>query len=225
MNIPQPLHRWRLAPAQAIELQRRLAERVVQRRLRTAPSLVAGGDCAFTRDGRGIIAAWVVWNARRGEVMEESWCRRAVAFPYIPGLLSFREAPALVAAARRLRCEADVFILDGHGRAHPRRFGIACHVGLFLDRPTLGCAKSRLCGEFSPPADRAGASTLLRLNGATVGRVVRTRPGVNPVFISIGHLVTLPDAVRVALSCCTGYRLPEPCRLAHQLVTRLRSRG
>lgn len=220
----QPIrHRWNLSPTAAIRLQRALADRVVERVVPArSVRLVAGGDAAFVAGAPQIIAGWIVWDVRKHAVIESASVHRKVTFPYVPGLLSFREAPALLAAARQLRSVPDVFILDGHGRAHPRRLGIASHLGLLLDRPTIGCAKSRLCGEHVEPGNTRGDAVDLRFDGERIGRVLRTRTGVKPVYVSVGHLVRLADAERIVLRCCTGYRLPEPTRLAHQLVTRLR---
>ncbi|HKQ46764.1 MAG TPA: endonuclease V [Phycisphaerae bacterium] len=222
MKLPPPLHRWNLTPRQAIRLQGRLAQRVRQTPLRGPVRFVAGGDGAFVDGGRAIVAAWVVWDVVDQCVVEERWARRPVRFPYVPGLLTFREAPALLAAARKLQRIPDVFLLDGQGRAHPRRIGLASHVGLCLGRPTIGCAKSRLCGEDCAPPAAAGSSAPLMLDGEEVGRVLRTQTGVRPVYVSVGHRVTLADAVRVTLRCCTTYRVPEPTRLADQLVGRLK---
>ncbi len=205
-------------------MQRRLAGRVRCEAVGDAPKVVAGGDAAFVAGGSVAIAGWVVWSLRDGSIIEQSLVRVPVSFPYVPGLLSFREAPALLAAAKLLRQEPEVFFIDGQGAAHPRRLGIASHVGLWLGRPTIGCAKSRLCGEHAEPGPRRGASTRLLHEGETIGRVVRTRDGVKPLYVSVGHLVTLEDAVRLTLACTRGYRLPEPARLAHQLVTAERRR-
>lgn len=222
VKLPKPIHRWKISPIRAVALQRKLAPRVLQLPLRGRVRYIAGADCAFILNDSRIIACWVVWDLRTQNMIETVRDVRPVAFPYVPGLLSFREAPALLAAARRLRSEPDVFMLDGQGLAHPRRLGLACHVGLLLDRPTLGCAKSILCGRHKPPEDRRGAMEKLVARNEVVGMAVRTRPGVKPLYISIGHRIRLGDAVRVTLSCCTRYRLPEPTRLAHQEVTRLR---
>lgn len=222
MKLPRARHRWNLSPRRAVALQRELAEGIREAPLPIAPRLIAGGDCAFVDDGRTIIAAWVVWDLRDACVVEEAHVLRPVRFPYVPGLLSFRETPALLAAARRLRVEPDVFMVDGHGRAHPRRFGIACHVGLLLDRPTIGCAKSRLCGRFEQPEDRTGSITTLSDRDDVIGLTLRTRHAVKPVFISIGHQITLSDACDVVMKSCLGFRLPEPTRLADQLVNRIK---
>ena len=222
MRLPPPLHRWSMTPRQAIRLQERLAAKVRLSPLERPPRLVAGADVAFSSDGNRCLAGVVVYDLREQEVVEEQLAWRPVRFPYVPGLLSFREAPAVLAAARKLRTTPDVFMFDAQGLAHPRRMGLASHVGLLMDHPTVGCAKSRLCGEHETPAAKAGSTAPLIDHNETVGVVLRTRDGVNPVYVSVGHRVTLSDAVSVVMSCVTRYRLPEPTRLAHILVTRHR---
>jgi deoxyribonuclease V len=142
--------------------------------------------------------------------------RTPVTFPYIPGLLSFRELPVLLRALEQLHVVPDVFIVDGHGRAHPRRMGIACHLGVLLDLPAIGCAKSILCGTASLPANRAGAWSPLVDGTEQVGAALRTRDGTTPVYVSIGHRVSLDSAIEVVLKCCRRYRLPETTRYAHR---------
>lgn len=199
-------------------IQRSLADRV----RRSAPSrritTVAGIDVAFSRDGADCIAAAVVWDVDQQAVVEQRVATRPLTFPYVPGLLSFREAPAVLAALRKLSVEPDALMCDGHGLAHPRRFGLACHVGLLVGRPTLGCAKSRLCGTHREPARRRGSRVSLRLDDDVLGTVLRTRDGVKPVYVSIGHRIDLKTAERIVLECGIGYRLPEPTRLADRLV-------
>jgi len=219
MKMPPPLHRWSMSPKAAIRLQERLAGRVRVEPLRRKVRLVAGVDVAFGPDGRRCLAGVVVYDLRAGQVIEQQLAWRPVRFPYVPGLLSFREAPAALAALRKLRCEPDVFMFDAQGIAHPRRLGLAAHVGLLIDRPALGCAKSLLCGDYNEPPPWAGRSAPLVHRGETVGAVLRTRDNVKPVFVSVGHRVTLANAIRVVMACVTRYRLPEPARLAHQLVT------
>lgn len=211
-----------MTPRRAIHLQEQLAGRVRIEPLREPPRLVAGADVAFSADGGWCLAGVVVWDVEVRQVVEEQLAWRPAKFPYVPGLLSFREAPAVLAAVRRLRNRPDALMLDAQGLAHPRRFGLACHVGLLIDRPSVGCAKSRLCGEHAAPAVKAGSTAPLVDHGETVGAVLRTRDGINPVYVSIGHRVTLDDAIAVVLACVTRYRLPEPTRLAHILVTRHR---
>lgn len=222
MRLPPPLHRWSMTPRQAIRLQQRLAARVRITPLRRAPRLVVGADVAFGTDGQICLAGVVVYDLRTHEVVEEQLAWRPVKFPYVAGLLSFREAPAVLAAVRKLRTTPDVFMFDAQGLAHPRRMGLASHVGLLMNCPTIGCAKSRLCGEHKTPAAKAGSTAPLIDHGETIGAVLRTRDDINPVYVSIGHRVTLDDAVAVVLSCVTRYRLPQPTRLAHILVTRHR---
>jgi len=144
-------------------------------------------------------------------------------FPYIPGLLSFREAPVCLEAVERLTGQPDLFMIDGQGVAHPRRLGLAAHLGLFLDKPTVGCAKSRLIGTYEEPGPEKGAYGLLHDGPEVIGAVVRTRSRVKPVFVSVGNKCTLEDAIRITLACAARYRIPEPTRLAHQAVSRLKS--
>ncbi len=156
------------------------------------------------------------------EHVETVTAQQETRFPYIPGLLSFREAPVCLEAVAKLGQPPDLFMIDGQGVAHPRRLGLASHLGLFFDKPTIGCAKSRLIGKFEEPGAERGAWSPLRDGEETIGAVVRTRSRVKPVFVSVGHKCTLEDAIRITLACATRYRIPEPTRLAHQAVSRLR---
>lgn len=201
-------------------MQRNLAHRVKVIPLKKQPRLGAGLDCAFSRDGTIIVACAVVLKVPDFELIETTTALRKVTFPYIPGLLSFREAPACIAAVQKLSSAPDVFIIDGQGVAHPRRLGLAAHLGLFFDKPTVGCAKSRLTGEFAEPPIEKGAYSVLKDNNEVIGAVLRTRTNVKPVFVSVGNKCLLNDAIQIVLACTTRYRLPEPARLAHQLVSR-----
>jgi deoxyribonuclease V len=225
VRIPPAPHGWAVSPRQAVEIQRKLASLVRQTRLAVSVRLVAGVDAAFSPDGRTSVGAAVVWDLVRRTLVEQRVAARRVRFPYVPGLLSFREAPALIAALRRLRTEPDLVICDAHGLAHPRRFGLACHVGIICARPTVGCAKSRLIGTHGTPGWRRGSTAPVRDGGEVVGVAVRTRDGVRPVYVSIGHRVDLASAVRVVLDCALRFRLPEPVRLADQFATRARDAG
>jgi len=231
----QQLHQWDLSYAEARALQMRLAGRVRFTKLAKEPKLVAGLDCAFGEGGKRIFAAAVVLRrvaastpkelgmvSAAFELVETVSASMDVAFPYIPGLLSFREAPVCLAAVEKLENEPDVFLIDGQGIAHPRRLGLAAHLGLFLDKPTIGCAKSRLTGTFAEPASEKGAHSPLSDGDEVIGAVVRTRTNVKPLFISVGHRCTLEEAIDLTLACATKYRLPEPTRLAHQTVSRLK---
>jgi deoxyribonuclease V len=225
MYIPCLPHRWDVSPKRAIAIQRELARRVCPEPLRGPVRLVAGVDAAFTKDGARCIAAAVLWDVEAGEVVEERVAERPLRFPYVPGLLSFREAPAALAALRKLRHDPHAIMCDAHGLAHPRRFGLACHVGVICRVPTVGCAKSRLVGEHREPAARRGSRCALRDAGETVGSVLRTRDGVIPVYVSAGHLVDLRSAERLVLRCAIKYRVPEPTRLADGVVGREKLRG
>ena len=191
-------------------------------KIRTKPETIAGLDCAFSRDGRKIIAAVIVLRFGDFEVVETTHAIRKVTFPYIPGLLSFREAPVCIAAAKKLKITPDAFMIDGQGIAHQRRLGLAAHLGLFFNKPTIGCAKSRLTGQYEEPSVKKGAFSLLKDKDEIIGSVVRTRTKVKPVFVSVGNRCLLEDAIEITLACAVKYRLPEPTRLAHQLVSRLK---
>lgn len=225
----RPLHRWSLSPAAGRRLQERLARRVVQCSVRRDVRWFAGVDATITPDERTIIAGVVVWDAAAPidaeAVTERRVASRPARFPYVPGLLSFRELPAIVAALRGLRVTPDVVLVDGAGLAHPRACGLACHLGLWLELPTVGCAKSRLCGDAPEPAPQRGGRATLTLAGRAVGDVLRTRTNVKPLYVSPGHLCDRESAVRLTLAAVTRYRLPEPTRLAHQLVSAARARA
>ncbi len=218
----EKLHSWNLSYSRAREVQADLACKVEFTRLKKRPKLLAGIDCAFSKDGERVFAAVIVLRLPQFELVEMVNAARKVTFPYIPGLLSFREAPVCIAAVEKLRSSPDVFIIDGQGIAHPRRLGLAAHLGLFFERPTIGCAKSRLTGDFEEPSLEKGAHTLLTAQSETIGAVVRTRTGVKPVFVSVGNKCVLDDAIRIVLACAVKYRLPEPTRLADQAVGKLK---
>jgi deoxyribonuclease V len=184
--------------------------------------LVAGADVSYDRGSPVLYAAVVVLDAERLEVVEVAAATGRATFPYVPGYLSFRELPPLLEAFAKLCARPDLVICDGHGRAHPRRFGFACHLGVALDLPSIGVAKSRLVGEHRAPGPRRGAHAALRDGGEVIGAVVRTQPGVAPVYVSVGHRVSLATARRLALRFAPRFRLPEPTRAAHAEVNRLR---
>jgi deoxyribonuclease V len=184
--------------------------------------LVAGADVSYDRDSPILFAAIVVLDAGTLETVEVVSARGRARFPYLPGYLSFRELPPLAEAFARLSVRPDLVLCDGHGRAHPRRFGLASHLGVALGVPSIGCAKSRLIGEHRDPGLRRGAHTALRDGGETIGEVLRTRTGVAPVYVSVGHRVTLATARRLVLRFAPRFRIPEPIRAAHAEVNRLR---
>lgn len=213
------LHPWDLSPADAARLQVVLRRRVRERPLDWVKiRRVAGCDCALV--GGEILAAVVVLDLETREVIEAAESRMPLRFPYVPGLLSFREIPALIAALEKIR-RPDAVLCDGQGRAHPRRFGLACHLGILLGLPTVGVAKSRLVGEADEPGWRRGSWRPIRHEGETVGRLLRTRDHVKPLWISAGHRIDLEDATALVLRMGGGYRLPEPTRLADRRVGEL----
>ncbi|MGE5262899.1 MAG: deoxyribonuclease V [Acidobacteriota bacterium] len=216
MKIP-PVHRWDLSPSEAMALQRELADRVIDHDEIGSVHYVAGVDVGFEGERNRVArAAVVVLSYPALLPVDYAVARMPVTFPYIPGLLSFREIPVLLRAFEKIRIEPDLTIADGHGRAHPRRIGFASHLGLALDRPTIGCAKSRLVGTAAEPQNDKGAWTPLEDRGQVIGAVLRTRAGTRPVFVSIGHKVSLERAIEWVLNCCKGYRLPETTRYAHR---------
>jgi deoxyribonuclease V len=219
----RPLHRWDLSPQDAIALQRELAGRVVTDMPSEECRLMAGADVSYDRFSSLFFAGVVVLRTDDLSVVERRAARAESPFPYIPGLLSFREAPVVLEAFARLQCRPDALMCDGQGIAHQRRLGLASHLGLWLDLPSIGCAKSRLIGTYREPAPEAGSRSPLMDRGEIVGSVVRTRTGVKPVYVSAGHRIDLDSAVRWVLATCRRYRIPEPTRLAHQYVNAVRT--
>jgi len=221
MDVPH-LHDWPATAKEVVELQRALAARVDVSRPLDSFELVAGCDAAYHPDEPVLYAAVVLVRASDGSVVETRTVKREVNFPYIPRLLSFREIPALLAAFAELRLAPDAVMLDGQGVAHPRRFGIACHLGLWLGLPCLGCAKSRLVGEHGEPGPDAGDSTPLTVGGEAVGVVMRSAAGAKPVYVSPGHRIDVASAAAVVRATLSGYRHPTPTRAAHLAAGRLR---
>jgi deoxyribonuclease V len=218
----EELHGFDLSPAEARRLQGELASRVV-----TGPALdlgsvryVAGAD--VSTEGERAYATVAVLDFPGLSVVEVEGFEAPLEFPYVPGLLAFREIPSVMGALRKVETAADAVVLDAQGLAHPRRMGLASHIGLFLDVPTVGCAKSRLVGEHGEPGMEKGSVADLVHRGEVVGRVVRTRERVSPVYVSVGNGIDLSSATALVLACCTRYRLPEPTRQAHKAANRLR---
>jgi len=216
------IHGFDLSPPEARRLQEELASRVV-----AGPALdlsgvrhVAGAD--VSTQGDMAYATVVVLEFPELSLVEVKGYEVPLGFPYVPGLLSFRELPSVVGALEKIQTSVDVLILDAHGLAHPRRMGLASHLGTFLDVPTVGCAKSRLVGSFEEPGREKGSVTDLVHRGEVVGRMVRTRDGVSPVYVSVGSGIDLLSSVELVLACCTKYRLPETTRRAHDAANRLR---
>ncbi len=211
----ETLHSWQLGINQALDLQRKLAEQVSRSGEVTAPHFIAGVDISVSKAQGTATAAAVVLNYPELRLIEIKIAQGKLDFPYIPGLLSFRESPLTLAACQLLSTTPDLILVDGQGIAHPRRLGLASHLGLFLNTPTVGCAKSPLCGKHEEPGEKPGSYAEMVDRSETVGVALRTKSGTKPVYVSIGHKVDLETAIHWVLKCCRGYRLPEPLRLAH----------
>lgn len=219
------LHPWDVSPREAAAIQKRLAAQVIATGgpAEAQVRYVAGADIAFVdrREGRQPTlarGAVVLLSYPDLNIVETIVVEVPVTFPYIPGLLAFREVPVLAQAFERIEHRPELLLVDGHGYSHPRRFGIACHLGLLLDIPTIGCAKSRLVGQHGEPPTAVGGQAELRDGPDLIGLVLRTRQGVAPVYVSVGHRIGLTEAASWVLRLCRGYRLPEPTRLADQLA-------
>ncbi len=213
------LHDWNVTYQEAVSIQSELCREVRFAPLAKRTRTVAGADVSYDKRNNTLYAAISVFRYPDMAPIEEVSVKAKATFPYIPGLLSFREAPGIAKAFQKLNLKPDILICDGQGVAHPRGFGLASHLGLLFEIPSIGCAKSRLCGTHGPIGPDIGNYASLKLDGKTIGAVVRTRKGVKPVFVSVGHMITLGAARRVVLRCTKGYRLPEPTRRAHRLVT------
>ena len=219
---PVRRHRWHLTPRQAIALQNRMRGRLTIRDGPRAPRLIAGADVAYAKERARCFAAVVLIELPGLAVVEAVTAEAKIVFPYVPGLLSFREGPALLAAFARLKRRPDLIMFDAHGLAHPRRFGLASHLGYLLGIPSVGCAKSILVGEHAPLETEAGSSAWLIDRGERVGAAVRTQDGVRPVYVSPGDGVGFRQAIRLALKATGKYRVPEPTRQADILVEKFK---
>lgn len=215
-------HPWNVSYQEAAEWQRRLRNDLVLSGDARGCCIVAGADVSYEKRGDIFFAGVVVMDAATFEIIDESHHVDRVSFPYVPGFLSFREGPVLLAACEKLSAVPDAMIFDGQGIAHPRGLGLAAHMGLLLGIPTVGSAKTRLVGEFGEVGWGRGSDTPLIHDGRKVGYAVRTKEGTKPVFVSPGHLISPEGAVSLVLACTTHYRIPEPVRRAHILVNRLR---
>jgi deoxyribonuclease V len=221
MNIVD-LHPWDVNYEEAVMIQERLKDQVVVRKFDKEIRYILGLDASYTKGSRMVWAGAVVLDFPSLVKKEERWSQREVSFPYIPGLLSFREIPALLEVLQKITTEPDLIFCDGQGIAHPRGIGLASHLGVLVRKPTIGCAKSRLVGEFDPVGERKGDYAYLRYHDKVIGAVVRTRSRVKPIFISPGYYVALDDCIRLVLETCTRFRIPEPTRQANNLVNSAR---
>ena len=215
--IQKPLHAWDLTPEQAIALQKELAQRIIREDRFGEVHTIAGVDMAINEQNGMARAAVVLLSFPELEILERHVYEEPIRMEYIPGLLSFRETPCIIGAFAQLKRQPELVMVDGQGIAHPRRLGIASHLGLWLDLPTIGCAKSILTGSHEALSEEAGSWVPLKYRGETIGAVVRTRTRVNPMIISLGHRISLESSIRYVLLCTKGYRLPEPTRQADKL--------
>ena len=217
-------HSWEVTPGEAIKIQQQLRAKVIPRGENRPSRLIAGADVAFDNKAEMAYASVVVLDFPSLATLETATGKAHISFPYIPGLLSFRETPALLRAFENLTHDPDLIFIDGQGLSHPRAAGIACHIGVLLDRPTIGCAKSLLYGTYKEPEHSRGAiSYLYDREGQVIGAAVRTRDRVQPVFVSIGHRIDLQQAIQLTLACTRGYRIPEPTRQADLLAERAKA--
>ena len=219
---PFELHPWDVSSEEAVEIQNRLRSQLDLQSEPQSIETVAGVDVSYDKGSDWLSAAVVVLQFPSLQIVETAAVTARVPFPYIPGLLSFRESPVVIQAWEKLKVKPDCLICDGQGFAHPRRLGIASHLGLWLDIPSIGCAKSLLVGTYKEPRPKRGNVEPLYHRREQVGVILRTKDGVEPVFISQGHRISLKKAIEVVLACCTKYRLPEPTRQAHLLVNEIR---
>ncbi len=215
-------HLWDVSPQRAVGIQQELRSRVLLANGFRELTRIGGADVAFSRRRERVYAALATFDFETMSLLEVAYGEAQAFFPYIPGLLTFREGPAVLDAFRQLRKRPDVILFDGQGIAHPRRMGLASHMGVVLNIPTVGCAKSPLRVAFEPPGRERGCASEMKDGDEQVGVVLRTRTGVKPLYISPGHLVDVPTSVQLVLAAGRGYRLPEPTRVAHILVSRLR---
>lgn len=213
---------WSLSPKEAIAFQNKWRHKVAIEKLSRPIRYIGGADISFNKFSNKVYAGIIVLNYKTLEEVHRSELVDETTFPYIPGLLSFRECPSLLNVWQNLRIKPDVLIMDGQGLAHPRRFGIACHFGVITDTPTIGCAKSILVGKHAVLANKKGATAELMDNKEKIGTALRSRDNVKPVFVSPGHKISFEDCYKIIMHCTSKYRIPEPTRKAHIMVNKLR---
>ena len=213
----KPLHSWKVNVEEAIQIQENLRNRIILEKTFSEVRTIGGGDVAYSEDRNFLFAAIVVLSFPKMETIDSATAQGEIHFPYIPGLFSFREGPILIKAFRKSNLKPDVMIFEGLGIAHPRGNGLASHMGLWLDLPSIGCTKTPLLRDFIYPGPSKGSFELIRKEGREVGVVLRTKDKVKPLFISPGHRIDLQTSIQIILTACTKFRIPEPLRRAHQL--------
>jgi deoxyribonuclease V len=215
-------HPWSITPREAIALQKEMASQIIQKDDFNQLKIIAGTDCSLSEDKKEAHAGIILYEFPSLKEVHRVWAKGSLNFPYVPGLLSSREGPILIKAFEKLEKLPDLVFVDGQGLAHPRRLGIASHLGLILNRPTIGCAKSRLCGTYDEPGKKRGKWKPLMDKEERIGAVLRTRDGVNPIFVSVGHRIRLETALEIVLQCPSGYRIPKPTREADLFVAQVK---
>ena len=211
------LHSWNVSVEEAIRIQETLRDRIILKNTSLKVRTIGGGDAAYSKSDHLLFGAIVILSFPEMEILDTATCDGKVPFPYIPSLLSFREGPILIKTFQKLKIKPDVVIYDGQGIAHPRGMGLASHMGLWFDLPSIGCAKTPLLGKFIPPGPSRGSFEWIRRGGKKVGAVLRTKENVNPLFVSPGHRIDLLTSIHLILESCRGFRIPEPLRMAHQV--------
>lgn len=220
------LHSWNVGYKEAVEIQKRLKKQIILKRTFRSLNgkLIAGADVSYSKESGRFYAGVIVFELQTMQKIEEATASGKVDFPYIPGLLSFRESPILLRAFSKIKSGPDIVMLDAQGIAHPRGIGLASHIGLLLDKPSIGSAKTRLVGTFNEVGNEIGHYSQLLIENKTVGAVLRTKKNVKPVFVSLGHKIDLASSIDLVLKSCRGYRIPEPIRQSHNLVNKMRVR-
>lgn len=214
------LHSWEVNPKEAIQIQLELKEKIKLKKSFDSVKKIAGADVSYFQNK--MIAGVIIFEFPTLRMIERQSFVSLINFPYIPGLLTFREGPSLLSAFKKVKTEPDIILFDGQGIAHPRRMGIATHLGIFLDKPTIGCAKSRLCGQYINVGEEKGDYSPLKENEEILGAVLRTRKEVKPIFVSPGYKIDLANSIDIVLKCSVKYRLPLPVREAHIFVNQIR---
>jgi deoxyribonuclease V len=217
----KPLHPWKVTPEQAIRIQENLRHRIILKKSFSRVRTIGGGDVSYQKEGNSLFGAMVVLSFPHMETLDVATACGKISFPYLPGLLTFREGPILIKTFQKLRIRPDVLLFDGQGIAHPRGVGLATHLGIWFNLSSIGCAKTPLLGESVLPRPSKGSFELIQDNGREVGVVLRTKDRVRPVFVSPGHRIDLPTSIRLVLESCQGFRIPEPLRRAHQVSRQL----
>jgi deoxyribonuclease V len=221
----KPLHSWKVSEKEAIRIQEALRDRIILKNTLLKVRTIGGGDVAYSKNENHLFGAIVILSFPEMEILDIATTDGKIPFPYIPTLLSFREGPVLIKTFKKLKIKPDVLIFDGQGIAHPKGMGLASHMGLWLDLPSIGCAKTPLLDEFISPGPLKGSFEWIRKEREKVGAVLRTKEKVKPLFISPGHRIDLMTSIQLILESCRGFRFPEPIRKAHQITREILHRA